>query len=88
MKRVAKQKNALSPISAEDYTMKERFVIRLNRKNELNAAWVFLILASLVFCLMSFLVTACYQRRMIFIGCVIILIIALIYQGFEVTKEK
>lgn len=88
MRRAAKKKNAILWISAEGYTMKERFVIRLNRKNELNAAWVFLILASLVFCLMSFLVRACYQRQMIFFGCVIILTIALIYQGFEVLKEK
>lgn len=88
MMRAAKQKNAHSLIFAEGYTMKERFVIRLNRKNELNAAWIFLILSMLVYLLLALIARTFFQECTIIIGCILILAIALIYQGFEVVKEK
>jgi len=67
--------------------MKKRFVIRLNRKDELNAAWVLLILWSLVF-LTIILTAKCLTEVLITIlGSVLILFIALVYQGFEVIKE-
>ncbi len=88
MRRAAKQKNAPLSIFAEGYTMKERFVIRLNRKNELNAAWVFLILSLLVYLLLALIARTFFQEWIIIIGCMLIVAIALVYQGFEVVKEK
>ena len=88
MMRAAKQKNAHSLIFAEGYTMKERFVIRLNRKNELNAAWVFLILSLLVYLLLALIARTLFQEWIIIVGCMLIVAIALVYQGFEVVKEK
>ena len=88
MRGAAKQKNAHSLIFAEGYTMKERFVIRLNRKNELNAAWVFFILSLLVYLLLVLIARPFFQEWIIIIGCMLIVAIALVYQGFEVVKEK
>jgi len=87
MRRAAKQKNAHLSISAEGYTMKERFVIRLTRKNEINAAWVFLILASLIFLVIALIARSLTESIIPILASVLILFIAIIYQGFEVVKK-
>jgi len=67
--------------------MKEKFVIRLNRKNEINAGWVFLILCTIVFLTIA-LTAKCLTESLIpILGSVLILFIAVIYQGFEIIQE-
>jgi energy-coupling factor transporter transmembrane protein EcfT len=67
--------------------MKKRFVIRLNRKNELNAAWVFLILWTVAFLIIALTAKCLTEVLITILGSVLILFIALIYQGFEVIQE-
>ena len=67
--------------------MKERFVIRLNRKNELNAGWVFLIIWTLVFVTIAITAKSLTEVMILALGCIIILFTAVIYQGFEVIKK-
>lgn len=67
--------------------MKEKWVIRINRTNEFNWAWAFLLVfqLGLIFCVT--LVTNKYAATTLMLGGLLNFVLALMYQGFEVIKE-
>lgn len=67
--------------------MKKKIVIRIRRKNEFNWYWVFLIFWSLTLLLTAIKVNMVFQAFILIFAALIILILALLYQGFEVIKE-
>jgi len=67
--------------------MKKKIVIRIRRKNEFNWYWVFLIFWSLILVLTTIAVNTASQALIVMFAAHIILILALLYQGFEVIKE-
>jgi len=67
--------------------MKKKIVIRIRRKNEFNWYWVFLIFWSLILALMTITVNTVSQAFILIFTALIILILALLYQGVEVIKE-
>ena len=67
--------------------MKKKIVIRIRRKNEFNWYWVFLIFWSLILVLAAITVNTISQAFILIFAALIILILALLYQGFEVIKE-
>ena len=87
MRGAAKQNNVSLSISVEGYIMKGKFVIRLNRKNEINTGWVFLILWTLA--LLAIVLTAESLAEVLIpvFGQLLLLFVALLYQGFEVIQE-
>jgi len=67
--------------------MKKKIVIRIRRKNKFNWYWVFLVFWSLILALTAITVNTVSQTLILIFAALIILILALLYQGFEVIKE-
>ena len=65
----------------------KRKIIRLSRKNEINAGWIFLIFLAILFVVMVITAKSVPELRLSFLGSFTILVVALLYQGFEVIKE-
>jgi len=72
---------------AGDTIMKGKSVIRIRRNNELNKYWVFLIVIAVTLTAASLKVETSIQMLLVIYASLIILIIALLYQGFEIMKE-
>ncbi len=67
--------------------MKQKIVIRIRRKNEFNPYWATLILYSITLVGVLFVVRNTLQAILLMLTALIILSIALLYQGFEIIKE-
>ena len=67
--------------------MKKEIVIRIRRKNEFNWYWVFLMFWSLMLILVTVMVNTFFQAFIVIFAALILLISALLYQGFEVIRK-
>ena len=66
----------------------KRTVIRLNRKNEFNSYWAFLIICQTTIILLMLTAQNLYYFIFLVIGSLLILLIGILYQGFEVIIDK
>ena len=64
--------------------MKETIVIRIRRKNEFNRYWAFLLCCALMVAIASFMVRTVSESFVVMFAALIVVISALLYQGFEV----
>ena len=67
--------------------MKRKWIIRIRRKNEFNGYWAFIITVSILFGAFSLTVKSTKEVMLILFVFSVIIILATLYQGFEVTKE-
>lgn len=79
--------NAGTCKSARGFSMKEKIIIRIRRKNEFNGYWVFLITTSILFGILSLTVKTAKEVILILFVFSVIIILATLYQGFEIIKE-
>jgi len=66
----------------------KRTIIRLNRKNEFNGYWAFLIICQTTIILLMLTAQNLYYFIFLVIGSLLILLIGILYQGFEVIIDK
>ena len=67
--------------------MKGKILIRITRKNELNGYWIFLISWAVILGVTALRVKTVLEVFLVMFMSLIILISAILYQGFEVIKE-
>jgi uncharacterized membrane protein len=67
--------------------MKKKIVIRIRRKNEFNRYWVFFVFCALILAIAALMVETVSQAFVLMFMASIIIILALLYQGFEVVTE-
>ena len=67
--------------------MKGKILIRITRKNELNGYWIFLISWAVILGVTAFKVKTVLEVLLVMFMSLIILISAILYQGFEVVRE-
>ncbi len=67
--------------------MRRKIIIRIRRKNEFNGYWVFLIIVAILFGVFSLTVKTAKEVMLILFDFSVIIILATLYQGFEVIKE-
>ncbi len=67
--------------------MREKIIIRIRRKNEFNGCWAFLIALAILFGAFSLTVKTAKEVTITLFVFSTIIILATLYQGFEVTKE-
>jgi len=67
--------------------MKKKIVIRIRRKNEFNRYWAFLIFCVSILALAAQMVETTSEAFVLIFMAFIIIILALLYQGFEVATE-
>jgi apolipoprotein N-acyltransferase len=67
--------------------MKKKIIIRLSRKDEFGWEWAFLIVLVSLLWIFSFMIKSSKQIIPLMFGLVVILISAILYQGFEIIKE-
>lgn len=72
---------------AGDYFMRGKIIIRIRRKNEFNRYWAFLVTSSILFGVFSLTVKTTKEVIIILFVFSVIMVLATLYQGFEVTKE-
>lgn len=67
--------------------MKRTIVIRTRRKNEFNGYWAFFVFCALILAIAALMVETVSQAIVLMFMASIIIILALLYQGFEVITE-
>lgn len=67
--------------------MRGKLIVRISRRNEFNRYWVFFLAAVVVLGITSLKVETYFQAFAVVYASLIILIIALLYQGFEMVKQ-
>jgi len=67
--------------------MKRKWIIRIRGKNEFNRYWAFLLSSAILFAILSFRIKKPTEVIMLILVFVTILVIGILYQGFEATKE-
>ena len=67
--------------------MKKTIVIRIRRKNEFNRYWAFFVFGALILAIAALMVETVSQAFVLMFMASIIIILALLYQGFEVITE-
>ena len=67
--------------------MKKTIVIRTRRKNEFNRYWAFLIVCALILAIATLMVETVSQAFVLMFAALVVVISALLYQGFEVVTE-
>jgi hypothetical protein len=72
---------------AGGYAMRGKIIIRIRRKNEFNGYWTFLITTSILFGILSLTVKTANEVILILFVFSVIIILATLYQGFEIIKE-
>lgn len=65
----------------------KRIIIRLSRKNEFNSYWAFLVICQSTIVFMMIATQNLYYFRLLVIGGLLVCLIGILYQGFEVVKD-
>lgn len=67
--------------------MKKKVIIRINRDNKINWGGAFLIIYQFILLLLALIAQDIFYILLVLILCLIVLFVALLYQGFEVIQE-
>jgi uncharacterized membrane protein len=67
--------------------MKKTIVIRIRRKNEFNRYWAFFVFCALILVIAALMVETVSQAFVLMFAALVVVISALLYQGFEVVTE-
>ncbi len=68
--------------------MRKKYVIRLNRENEISYGWVFLMMLVAIFIAVATTRESLAELKLTFLVGIVIIFVAVLYQGFEIIKEK
>ena len=87
MKRLVRTGNVGICRFAGGSFMRGKIIIRIRRKNEFNKYWIILLVMAVINGVTSLRVETWFAAFVIIYINLIILIFALLYQGFEIIKE-
>lgn len=68
--------------------MRQKIIIRLNRHNEFNAYWAFLIICAILCSLNFLLIETIFDLALAILLILHVTIPATLYQGFEIIRTK